>query len=137
MRRVNVKLTRFDVSDPDFERVMTKMVTARMSAVIVPNDRHFIDHRQVIVDLALKNSLPVAAGSSPFVEAGALMSYGPAQAELVRLQARYVDRILRGTKAGDMRQPTTFELVINLKTAKTLGLTIPPSLLLRADRVID
>jgi putative ABC transport system substrate-binding protein len=92
-----------------------------------------------ILDLARKGRLPTISGPREFVQAGGLMAYGPHYAELFRRTATYVDKILKGAKPGDLpiEQPTKFELVINLKTAKALGLTIPPSLLLRADQVIE
>ena len=95
--------------------------------------------RRRIVKSALAHRWPVIGGDSQLAEQGALLSYGAARLALYRRAAYYVDRILRGTKPGDLpiEQPTRFELVINLKTAKALGLAIPPSLLLRADRVIE
>jgi putative ABC transport system substrate-binding protein len=96
-------------------------------------------HIDWIIAFASKNRLPVMYQLKENVERGGLMSYGAVRADLVRRAAMYVDKILKGAKAGDLpvEQPTTFELVINLKTAKALGLTIPPSLLLRADQVIE
>jgi putative ABC transport system substrate-binding protein len=89
--------------------------------------------------LAAKKRLPTISANSDFVTAGLLMSYGPRSSDMWRRSAAYVDKILKGTKPGDLpvEQPTKFELVINLKTAKALGLTIPPSLLGRADEVIE
>ena len=90
-------------------------------------------------DLAIKHRLPTVFSLKEFVIVGGLMSYGPDRTELFRRTATYVDKILRGAKPADLpvEQPTKFELVINLKTAKALGLTIPPSLLQRADQVIE
>jgi putative tryptophan/tyrosine transport system substrate-binding protein len=99
----------------------------------------FFSERRRLVDLAAKNRLPAVYPQREFVDAGGLMSYGPDLADLFRRTATYVDKILKGAKPEDLpiEQPTKFELVINLNTAKALGLTLPPSLLLRADQVID
>jgi putative ABC transport system substrate-binding protein len=95
--------------------------------------------RRRLVDLAAKNRLPAVYVQREFVEAGGLMAYGPNLADLFRRAATYVDKILKGAKPGDLpvEQPTKFDLVINLKTAKALGLTVPPSLLGRADEVLQ
>jgi putative ABC transport system substrate-binding protein len=92
-----------------------------------------------LVDLAAKNRLPAVYPQREFVDAGGLMAYGPNVADLFRRAATHVDKILKGAKPGDLpiEQPTKYELVINLKTAKALGLTIPPALLQRADQVIE
>ena len=96
-------------------------------------------HRSRIPDLAAKHQLPAIYQWRVFVDAGGLMSYGANLADLWRRAATYIDKILRGAQPADLpvEQPSTFELIINLKTAKALGLTIPPSLLLRADQVIE
>jgi putative ABC transport system substrate-binding protein len=99
----------------------------------------FNNERRRLVDLAAKNRLPAVYSGRASVDAGGLMSYGPNIADLWRRAATYVDKILKGAKPGDLpiEQPAKFELAINLKTAKALGLTIPPSLLQRADQVIE
>jgi putative ABC transport system substrate-binding protein len=95
--------------------------------------------RTRLAELAMKHRLPAISGLSETVEAGGLMSYGPHYGDLYRRAATQVDKILKGAKPADLpvEQPTKFELVVNIKTAKALGLTIPPSLLLRADQVIE
>jgi putative tryptophan/tyrosine transport system substrate-binding protein len=99
----------------------------------------FFNERRPLADLAVKNRAPAGYSTKEFVDAGGLMAYGANLADLFRRAASYVDKILKGAKPGDLpvEQPTNFELVINLKTAKALGLTIPPSLLGRADEVIQ
>jgi ABC-type uncharacterized transport system substrate-binding protein len=114
--------------------------TARKAQVLIQLDEVlFTSHRKSLVELATANRLPVVYGFREHVEAGGLMSYGPNFRELYRRAAVFVDKILKGAKPADLpvEQPTTFELVINLKTAKALGLTIPHAVLLRADEVIQ
>jgi putative ABC transport system substrate-binding protein len=95
-------------------------------------------HSKKIANLAIKNRLPLLAEVSSVVEAGGLVSYGTSETDNYRRAAVYVDKILKGTNPGDLpvEQPTKFEFVINLKTAKQIGLTVPPNVLARADRVI-
>jgi putative ABC transport system substrate-binding protein len=111
----------------------------RADAVYVAVDQLMVANQTTIVTSALRAELPTIFSTSDFVKAGALLSYGPSYTERFRRAADYVDKILRGTKPGDIpvEQPTKFELVINLKTARTLGLTVPPALLGRADDVIE
>ena len=111
---------------------------AHAQALYVIESPFFFTHRTTLLELASKARLPVIYGEREFVEAGGLMSYGTNVGDLFRRSAGYVDKILKGAKPGDLpiEQPTKFELVVNLKTAKALGLTIPESILLRADEVI-
>src|SRR5262245_19624772 len=115
------------------------MTSARAEAVLVLQETMLISHRERIADLAIKSRLPAVSGSTRLVQAGALLAYAASRVDTYRRAAAYVDKILRGAKPADLpvEQPTKFELVINLKTAKTLGLTIPQSLLLRADQIIQ
>jgi putative ABC transport system substrate-binding protein len=121
----------------DFERVFKEARGA--SALIQFDDVLFTTYQRQLVDLAAKYQLPTMYGGKDWVHAGGLMAYGPDYPDLYRRAATYVDKILKGAKPADLpvEQPTKFELVINLKTAKALGLTIPPSLLGRADEVIQ
>ena len=102
-------------------------------------DRFLLAHRARIVAFAARQRLPAMYGYKEFVDAGGLISYAPSYPDMFRRSAAYVDKILKGAKPGDLpiEQPTKFEFVINMKTAKALGLTIPSSLLLRADQVIE
>src|SRR5262252_5127001 len=111
----------------------------KADAVYVAVDQLIVANRPRILALAVGERLPTIFSERDFVKAGALMSYGPSYSELFRHSADYVDKILHGTKPGDIpvQQPTKFELVINLSTTKALGLTIPPALLTRADDVIE
>ncbi len=115
------------------------MTREHARAVFVIADPLFFSERRRISDLAIKHQLPSFHGVSEYAEAGGLFSYGPSYSDLFRRAAVYVDKILKGAKPGDLpiEQPTKFELVINLKTARALGVTIPRLILLRADRVID
>ncbi len=123
----------------DLESAFAKIHTARPHALIVLSDNFFVLERKRIVDFTAKIRLPAVYSVSVFADVGGLMVYGVNYHALFRRAATYVDRILKGTKPADLpvEQATTFELVINLKTAKALGLTIPQSLLQRADQVIE
>ena len=121
------------------DRAFSDMTRARAGALTVLTSVMFTNERRHLVDLAAKTRLPAVYPQRDFVDAGGLLSYGPNGPDLFRRAATYVDKILKGAKPADLpvEQPTKFELVINLKTAKALGLTIPPSLLARADEVIQ
>jgi putative ABC transport system substrate-binding protein len=123
----------------EFDAAFVAMKRARVDAVMVLETTAFFADRRRIADLALMHRLPMAAQAKEYAEAGGLVSYGTDYPELFRHAATYVDKIFKGAKPGDLpiEQPTKFELVINLKTAKALGLTIPQSVLGRADEVIQ
>jgi putative ABC transport system substrate-binding protein len=123
----------------ELEGAFAAMARARAQAVLVLGNPLFFAERQRVAELAIKHRLPTMSNLKDVVEAGGLMSYSPNWDDLYRRGAVYVDKILRGAKPADLpvEQATKFELVINLKTAQALGLTIPPSLLQRADQVIE
>jgi|SRR5450631_1834784 putative ABC transport system substrate-binding protein len=139
-RSLQVQLQPVEVSRADdFDRAFSALTTGRAEALIVVGSAFAFTNRSQIASLALKNRLPTMFGVRENVDDGGLISYGPNVAELWRRAATYVDKILKGAKPGDLpiEQPTKFELIINLKTAKALGLTLSPSLLRRADEVIQ
>jgi putative ABC transport system substrate-binding protein len=123
----------------EFPRAFEAAGAGRAEALFVTAQPFTNQHRAQILDLVAKHRLPAIYTLRGFVDAGGLMSYGPSQADQYRRAATYVDRILKGARPADLpvEQPTKFELVINLKTARALGLTIPAGLLQRADQVID
>ena len=123
---------------PDIEGVFQAATTAQVNGLVIIGYSLINPHRKQIVKLAIRNQLPSMFAVSTWVEAGGLMSYSPSDTEPFRRAATYVDKILKGAKPGDLpiEQPTKFEFVINLKTAKQIGLIIPPNVLARADRVI-
>src|SRR5215467_13650912 len=140
-RSLNSELIPAEVRGPDdLEPAFRAMVEERANALIVPGlGLIFGEHRQRLLDLTANARLPSMFLRKEFVEAGGLMSYGPNWGDMYRRAATYVDKILKGTKPADLpvEQPTKFELVINLKTAKAIGLTIPYTLLGHADEVIE
>ncbi len=138
-RSLGVQLQMLEARSPeDFDRSFQSMVREHAHAVLVLADPMTATHRVRLAELAIKHHLPMMGGTTAYPEAGALMSYWADQAELSRRTASYVDKILKGARPENLpiEQPTKYELVVNLKTAKALGLTIPESLLGRADRVI-
>jgi putative ABC transport system substrate-binding protein len=139
-RALGVRLQFVQARGPaDFDRAFSEMTRARAGALTVLTSVMFVNERRRLVDLAAENRLPAAYAQREFVDAGGLMSYGANVADLFRRAATYVDRILKGAKPGDLpvEQSTKLELVINLKAAKVLGLTVPPSVLARADQVVE
>ena len=123
---------------PDFDGVFQAAVKGRANALITVSGSLFDRYIKRFADLAIKNRLPSMHDVSRYVEAGGLMSYSADDAESYRRAATYVDKILKGAKPADLpvEQPTKFEFIINLKAARQIGLTIPPNVLARADRVI-
>jgi putative ABC transport system substrate-binding protein len=138
-RSLGLAVQSFDVRAGEFQPVFAAMQQAHVQAVIMADNTPFLGERRRLADVAIAHRLPVIAAAREYTEAGALMSYGTDYPDLFRRAAEYVDRILRGAKPGDLpiEQPTKFELVINLKTSRALGLTIPPQILARADEVIE
>jgi putative tryptophan/tyrosine transport system substrate-binding protein len=139
-RILGLRLQPVAARDPgEIDSAFVAMTREKPDAVIVLLDSMFLDRRTRIADLSVKHRLPTVYGTGEHAEAGGLMTYGPNIPSMFRRAATYVDRILRGARPAELpvEQPTKFELIINLKTAKALGLTIPPSLLLRADQVIE
>ena len=139
-RTLGVQLQPVGLRDPkDFEREFLAMARARTEALYVLPDGMFLSQRKRIMDLAVKNRLPVAGGTREYAVAGGLMAYATNLVDMHRRTAYLVDKILKGVKPADLpaERPTRFELVVNLKTAQALGLRIPQSLLLRADEVIQ
>jgi len=139
-RGLGVRLQFVEARAPaDFDRAFSDMTRARAGALtLLPSNLFRREHRRLL-DLAARHRLPAVYPWRDFVDAGGLMSYGASLTDSSRRAATYVDKILKGAKLGDLpvEQPTKFELVINLKTARTLALTIPPSVLSRADQVIE
>jgi putative ABC transport system substrate-binding protein len=137
---LGIKVQVLEVRTPgELEETFNAIVRERPAALLVMGDRLFLHNRQRIIDFATKQRLPVVPVHPELVEAGGLMSFGASYPGMHRRAAYFVDRILKGAKAADLpvERPTKFELVINLKAAKAIGLTIPPSLLARADQVIE
>jgi len=139
-QKLRVQLQLLEARNPgDMERVFDAAAGERAAGLIVFDDPVIWSYRKQVVALAAKRRLPVVYGYRDFVDDGGLMSYGPDRVDHYRRTAVYVDKILRGAKPADLpvEQPTKFELVINVKTAKALGLAIPQSLLVRADQIIQ
>jgi ABC-type uncharacterized transport system substrate-binding protein len=139
-QRLGVSVQSLEVGNlGDFEAAFRAAAAARAEAVIVASSRQMALHRKQIIDLAARHRILLVSGWGPWAEAGALLSYGPDLNISIRSSAGHVDKILKGAKPGELpfEQPTKFELVINLRTARAFGLTIPQSLAVRADKVIE
>jgi putative ABC transport system substrate-binding protein len=139
-RALKMKPISLEVHGPgDFDALFTATARPRSDALVVLPDALTFIHRRRIVELVAGNGIPAIYGHREYVEAGGRMSYGPSSPDMCRRAADYMDKVLRGAKPADLpvEQPTKFEFVINLKTAKALGLTITQSLLQRADQVIE
>jgi putative ABC transport system substrate-binding protein len=139
-REQRIQLHSLEVRTPsDFAKAFEDAGRARAGALVIMPSPVFVTNMRRLADLAAIRRLPSIFHLREFVNAGGLMAYGPDRADLFRRAAGYVDKILKGAKAGDLpiEQPNKFELVINFKTAKALGLKIPQSLLLQADQVIE
>ena len=139
-RALSVQVQPVEARSPDeFDRAFSRIIRGRVEALLVSADPMFGAQGTRLANLAATNRLPAMYGLRRHVEAGGLIAYGANELDLFRRAATYIDRILKGAKPADLpvEQPTKFELVINLKTAKALGLTIPQALLLRADQVIE
>src|SRR5262249_45755594 len=126
-------------SDVEIETAIIALGREPGGGLVVMPDNFTFAHRALIISAAARNNVPAVYNGSDFAREGGLLSYGPHIVDLFRRPASYVDRILRGAKPGDLpvQFPTKFEMVVNLKTAKALGLTIPPNLLALADEVIE
>ena len=137
---MNLTLQAFEANSPSgIDAAFVTMASDQAQALIILADSFMNAHVQKLADLSLKNRLPAIYGFREFADAGGLLSYGANLNWLMRRAASYVDKIFKGANPGDLpiEQPTTFELLINRKTAKALDLTIPPSLLATADEVIE
>jgi putative ABC transport system substrate-binding protein len=138
-RSLGVELHRAEFRVPaDFERAFAEIAASGAGVVLVQDDPYALVGRAQIAALALKHGLPAVGGTIEIAEAGVLVAYGPNRLDLFRRAAGFVDKLLKGAKPATLpfEQPSKFELVVNLKTAAALGITVPPALLLRADRTI-
>jgi putative tryptophan/tyrosine transport system substrate-binding protein len=137
---VGIQPQLLDVRKPeDLERAFDAAITQRADALVVSNDGLTLENRKPIAELAAKHKLSAVYAAREFVDAGGLVAYAVSFPDLYRRAATYVDKVLKGAKPADLpvQQPTKFELLINLKVAKALGLTVPPTLFARADEVIE
>jgi ABC-type uncharacterized transport system substrate-binding protein len=139
-RALGVRLQLLEATGPsEIDSAFAAMTDEQAGGFVVLVDAALLDHRTQIADLAARRRLPAVYGLSEHAEAGGLMAYGPSRLFLFHHAATFVDKILKGAKPGDLpvEQPTRFELIVNMKTAKTLDIKIPDSILVRTDRVIE
>jgi putative ABC transport system substrate-binding protein len=139
-KSLNVELLPVEIRDPsELDRTLETAMKAHIDSLYVVSSRHTDANAPRIVEFANGHRLPMVAGWGAWVQAGGLISYGPNVGEMIRLASRYLEPVLKGANPGDLpvQQPTRFELFVNLRTAKALGLNIPESFLLRADKVIE
>jgi putative ABC transport system substrate-binding protein len=139
-QRLGIRLHFFEASAPDhFPRALAAMRQQGLRAVHILSDPLYVLHRHALQDLLAQDRLVAISGVRDFVEAGGLMAYGPSYFHVARRAAFYVDRILKGARPADLpvEQPTILELAVNMKAARTLGITIPPAILARAEEVIE
>jgi putative ABC transport system substrate-binding protein len=139
-RSLKVVLTTAPVHDDvEIETAIIALGREPLGGLVVMGDAFTVVHRAPIISATARNNVPAVYGLSEFVRGGGLLSYGPDQVDIFRRSATYVDRILRGAKPAELpvQLPTKFEMVVNLNTAKALGLTVPPSIRLRADQIIE
>ena len=139
-KSLNVELLPAEIRDPsELDRTLETAMKASIDSLYVVSSRHTDANALRIVEFANQHRLPMVAGWGAWVQAGGLISYGPNVGEMIRLAARYLEPVLKGANPGDLpvQQPTRFELFVNLRTAKALGLNIPEAFLLRADKVIE
>jgi putative ABC transport system substrate-binding protein len=137
---LGVRLQTLEARNPqEIDSAFAAMTRERAGALLILPDGIFLSQRRQIAELAVKRRLPSVYGTPEYAEAGGLMTYSPNRLDQQRRAATFVDKILKGAKPADLpvEQPAKFELFINLRTAKAIGLTIPPSLLQRADQIID
>lgn len=139
-RTLALEVRLLEARDPEnFEAAFATMRSERLAALMVQTNALFITHRKRIVELAARSGIPAVYGEREFVDAGGLMFYGAGLRDMYSDAAVYADKILKGARPGDLpiEQPTKLELIINLKAAKALGISIPPSILARADRIVE
>ena len=139
-RTLGVEVHSLEVRQPaDFERAFRTAATARVEAIVVVSSRLMSLNRQLIAELAARQRVPLVTGWGAWAQLGALFSYGPDLDVIVRHSATYVDKVLKGARPAEIpvQQPTKFDLIVNVKTAKTYGVTIPTGILARADKIIE